>query len=453
MNHDSTTRKVLADIRKGKIAPCYLLYGDEDYLIGEALRDMIDLMLPEGDRSLNLVYMNGDREDVDRLREILLTPPLIPGKKIVVLRDTQLLYSKQSLPDLVKKIRENLDRDPRRASRDFMIFLKLAGWKLDDFRNEKWKTVGEDQWDRITGGNEPGDRDKWIPIVVSICEREGFSDKEIPDGEEEIVRILSSDIPEGHCLILTAVAADKRKRLFRVLSERGVVLHFNRSKGEEKQKDRMLEAVQSFLHRCGRSMDPEAMIALGRKTGFDLRKSKAELEKIIAYAGERQRIEAADVEEIVGKTREDTIFELTASLTEKNPGPSIRIMKDLLVQGVHPLVMLAMITREMRFLLHATLLLATGRFGRFDSRMDFSRFQQTVLPALKDWSSESGNGMELTAQHPYVIYNAFRFSERFSRDELIRNLESLLDADLSLKTTGQDPRIVMERLIIDLCAR
>ncbi len=452
MDYDSIPRKVLADIKKGRIAPCYLLYGDEEYLISETLKEMIGLILPDGDRDLNLVYMDGDREDVDRLREALLTPPLIPGKKIIVLRDTRLLYSRQSLPDLVKKIRENLDHDPLRACRDFMIFLRMAGWKLDDFTDENWKAIGEDQWGRITGGDEPGERDKWLPKIVDICVREGLADRELLDGEEEISKILSSEIPEGHCLIITAGAVDKRKRLFKVMAERGVVLNFNRSRVEEKQKGQMLEAAGDVLRKKGKSIDPEAMIALGRKTGFDLRKSMAELEKLIAYTGERQRIGETDVEDIVGKTKEDSIFELTASLAGKNPGKTLLTMKDLLDQGVHTLVILAMIIREMRFLLHAKLLIATGRFNLFDPRMDFSRFQKTTLPILKEWSSESGNRLELARQHPYVIYNAFKFSGRFSRDELVRNLESLLDVDLALKTKGQDPRLLMERLIISLCS-
>jgi DNA polymerase-3 subunit delta len=452
MDHDSISEKVLADIKRGKIASCYLLYGDEEYLISETLKEMIALILPDEGRDLNLVYMDGDREDVDRLREALLTPPLIPGKKIIVLRDTRLLYSRQSLPDLARKIRENLDHDPLRASRDFMSFLRMAGWKLDDFRDENWKTIGEDQWSRITGGDDPGERDKWLPKIVDICVREGLADKALLDGEEEISKILSSEIPEGHCLIITAGAVDKRKRLFKVMAERGVVLNFSRSRVEEKQKSQVLEAAGDVLRKKGKSMDPEAMIALGRKTGFDLRKSMAELEKLIAYTGERRRIGETDVEDIVGKTKEDSIFELTASLTGKNPGKALLTMKDLLDQGVHSLVILAMIIREMRFLLHAKLLMATGRFSLFDPRMDFSRFQKTILPILKEWSSASGNRLELTGQHPYVIYNAFKFSERFSRDELVHHLESLLNVDLALKTTGQDPRIIMERLILCLCS-
>jgi len=335
-----------------------------------------------------------------------------------------------------------------------MMFLRMAGWKLDDFTDGKWKTISNDQWDQITGGDASGDRDKWLPLIVDVCVREGLAGKAfLLDRDEEISGIMSSGIPEGHCLILTAGAVDKRKRLFKAVADRGVVMQFSRSRTEEKQKDRMLEAAGSVLRRRGKSMDPEAMIALGRKTGFELRKSMAELEKIIAYTGERKRIEEADVEDVVGRTKEDSIFELTASLTAKNPSQALLTLKDLLDQGVHPLVILAMITREMRFLLHASLLLATGRFDRFDPRMDFSRFQTTVMPVVKDWSSAGGNRLELTSQHPYVIYNAFRFSERFSGEELVRHLEALLDADLALKTTGQDPRLVLERLILCLCSR
>jgi DNA polymerase III delta subunit len=84
--------------------------------------------------------------------------------------------------------------------------------------------------------------------------------------------------------------------------------------------------------------------------------------------------------------------------------------------------------------------------------MDFSRFQKSVLLHLKEQAVEEGYRLELLRQHPYVIYNALRLSGRFSRENLIGNLEHLLEVDRVLKTTGREPRLVMERLIIRICS-
>lgn len=450
MNHEWTLKTALADIRKGVIAPCYLLYGNEDYLVGDALQQIVDLSLPEGDRSLSLVYMDGDHEDAGRLCEALRTPSLISGRKVVVLKNARLLYSSQSLPELINKIKESIDRDSSRAVRTFLVFLKMAGWSLDDFRDGQWKKISDEQWNQATGGDH-GDREKWLPKIVDLCVNQGMELKSPLGGDEEISSVLLEGLPEGTCLILTADAVDKRKKLFKIIAEKGVVLGFNRVKGEGRQKTQMLDAAKNLLRSKGKAVSPETLLLLGEKTGFDLRRSMAELEKLIAYSGENAQIKSKDIEDIIGKTRADTVFDLTASLVEKDSTKALMTLHDLLDQGINHLAILAMIIREIRFLLHAKWLVLSGCLGAFNRRMDFAQFQRTVLPLLKEWSSATGNTLELAGQHPYVIYNALKFSDRFSREKLNSYLDDLLDVDLALKTTGQDPRLLMERLVIRLC--
>ena len=62
-----TLDKILDAIRKNRIAPCYLLYGEEGYLIRSALDQIISCLLPPEDRDLNLFLIDGDQEDIDRL--------------------------------------------------------------------------------------------------------------------------------------------------------------------------------------------------------------------------------------------------------------------------------------------------------------------------------------------------------------------------------------------------
>jgi len=114
-----TLDTTLNDIRKGHIAPCYLIYGDEEYLAEEALRRIVDLILPYDERSLSLFWMDGQNTDIDMICESILTPPLIPGKKVVVVNNTLLFSSKGSFPDLVKQIVENIESNPQRAGRAF----------------------------------------------------------------------------------------------------------------------------------------------------------------------------------------------------------------------------------------------------------------------------------------------------------------------------------------------
>ena len=63
VDRGETLDHVLAEIGKGQIFPCYLLYGDEEYLIQNALDRIIDCLLPAADREFNLFYVEGEQED------------------------------------------------------------------------------------------------------------------------------------------------------------------------------------------------------------------------------------------------------------------------------------------------------------------------------------------------------------------------------------------------------
>ena len=105
---DSSAEKsiedVLRELAEGRPAPCYLLYGEEEFALGAALERMIALLLP-AERELNLFTVGPD-EPMGLLCDTLLTPPLLPGRKVVLARETRLFHSRHSLPELLARIRE-----------------------------------------------------------------------------------------------------------------------------------------------------------------------------------------------------------------------------------------------------------------------------------------------------------------------------------------------------------
>ena len=92
--HDDDTGRgasldaVLAELKRGKAAPCYLLYGEEEFRLRDALDKITAALIPDAqDRELNLFVTDGEHENVGSLCESLITPPLLPGRKVVVVRD------------------------------------------------------------------------------------------------------------------------------------------------------------------------------------------------------------------------------------------------------------------------------------------------------------------------------------------------------------------------------
>ena len=458
--HDDDTGRgasleaVLAELKRGKAVPCYLLYGEEEFRLRDALDKITAALIPDArDRELNLFVTDGEHEDVGSLCESLITPPLLPGRKVIVVRDSRLFQSQKVLALLIARIRERIEPDPARAAADFMQFLTLTGMQLDDLRDGGWRKIDDDTWRRIVPDDGGEGRENWLPRAVELCVSRGAVPVKEKTEEEtdRLERVLAGGMPEGNHLILTAGTVDRRKRLFKAISSMGHILTFVKIKGEARQQQVLMEMAAGLLGGRGKRLSSGAWAALGQKTGFSLRESLGAIEKLITYAGEKAIIEAADVEAIIGRTKEETVFDLTGALTARNLTAALRALKDLLDQGSPPLMIMAMITREIRFLLHAKLLIASGRLKGFSANMDYGRFQKAVYPSLKQGAGEGEEQVDLVSQHPYVVYQFLKNAGRFTRSELAGYLEMLARIDLVLKSTGQEPRLLLERFLLAVC--
>jgi len=458
--HDDDTGRgasleaVLAELKRGKTVPCYLLYGEEEFRLRDALDKITAALIPDArDRELNLFVTDGEHEDVGSLCESLITPPLLPGRKVVVVRETRLFQSKKILAHLIAQIRERLEPDPARAAADFMQFLTLTGMQLDDLRDGGWRKIDDDFWRRIVPDDGGEGRETWLPRAVELCVSRGavLVQEKTEEETDRLERVLAGGMPEGNHLILTAEAVDRRKRLFKAISSVGKILTFAKIKGEARQQQVVMEMAAGLLEGRGKRLSSSAWAALGQKTGFSLRESLGAIEKLITYVGGKAQIEAADVEAVIGRTKEERGFDLTGAIAERNLTAALRSLRELLDQGDPPLMIFSMITKEIRFLLHAKLLIASGRLKGFRANMDYGRFQKAVYPSLKQGAGERKEQVDLVSQKPYVVYQALTHAGRFSQVELAGYLEMLVRIDLALKSTGQEPRLLLERFLLAVC--
>ena len=449
-----TLEKVFADLGKGVLSPCYLLYGEEEYLINDSLQKILDLIIPQADRDFGLFFLEGENADIDSLSDLILTPSLLSGRKVVVVRNTTIFHSRDNLADLIAKIRANIDEQPAKAAKFFLTFLKIAGFTLEDLQGAGWKKITDEQWRKIVEGDAGDDRGKWLPRIIDICVSQGQSAASGADKADKLAEVFAKGLPAGNCIILTADAVDKRKKIFKIVSDAGVVLYFGPTKGEAAQKELLKQQARKLLESNGKNLTPAAWIVLGKKTGFELRRSLAELEKLIFFVGDRSSIDEKDVEEVVGKTREDSIFDLTAALSEKNQLAALAALRALLDQGLHHLMILTMIVREVRLLLQARILVDSGKLPKFSNTMDYGWFSKNIHPQLTGLAATMTMPKDfLTNKHPFVIYNSIRNCGRFSYPVLIAYLDDLLNIDRAMKSSATAPQLLLENFLIKACAK
>jgi DNA polymerase-3 subunit delta len=449
---ETSLKGALEELKRGQAACCYLLYGDEEYLLKISLDRLLDALLPSADRDLNLFVMEGGREDVGLICETLQTAPLIPSRKIVLVRNTGLFHSRQTATQQGGKVKQHLEKDPVRAARTFLALISEAGWTLEDLKDGGWKKIPAEDLDRIFGRSGEKDYERWLPQLIDFCISHDISVGKMAAETGMLEKLLQSGLPNGHHLILTAESVDRRKSLFKIIQEVGCILEFSPIKGTERQKQVIMAIAGPLMAEHKKRLSPAAWLALERKTGLDIRQATAAIEKLIAYTGDRQNIEASDVDDIIGKTKEDRLFDLTTALASKNLNDCLLSLRDLLDQGEQPLLILSMIGREIRLLLHAHILHRSNVLGSWRANMEYAAFQKAVYPKIRELAESSGNGAgSLIGQHPYVVFQALKNSGAFSFDALVDHLDNLVAVDIACKTTAQDPVALLERFIIKVC--
>ena len=449
---ENTLAGTLANIKAGKSAPCYLIYGDETFLVQDAQQKIIEALVPKADRELNVFILDGDRATAGVIHDMVLTPPLIPGIKAVVIKNPDFLRPAGASSSTLLKAIDLIDSEPERAARQFMIFIRKSGWQLEDLHGDNWKSIPDADWKKVLSSEDFDTRHEWLPRLIALC---GQSGSEPAGGLDtfDLEELLQIGIPADNHLILIADTVDRRKGVYKKIAEVGAILDFTKAAQESNQRQIMATLSREALAGSGKTLSPAALRALEKKTGNDLIKMNAEIAKLAAYTGDRSTIDEGDIADLISRAKEDSVFALTAAISERQAPRALSVIQDLLDQGNQPLMILAMIVREIRLITYAKLLLSSGKLTGYRAGMDYPQFQRNLHPIVKQWGQSEGGSPELAKMHPYGLYNTLKNSAGFTLDECLGFMERLLETDLAMKSTGQDAKLLLEGLLIRLCTR
>lgn len=119
----SPLRIVQAAVQDRAFAPVYYLYGDDDFLKDNAVRDLIDAAIDPSTRDFNLEQRRAADLDAEDVSSLLSTPPMLAERRAVVIRD---------VTTLKKAARTQLDKYLTRPASDTLVLLTTpAGGKAD----------------------------------------------------------------------------------------------------------------------------------------------------------------------------------------------------------------------------------------------------------------------------------------------------------------------------------
>ncbi|AGL00823.1 DNA polymerase III subunit delta [Desulfoscipio gibsoniae] len=83
----------LTELKKGTIAPVYLLYGPESYLREQAIERLKEYVLPPGGEQLNFEVLDGSVMSGQEIATAAASTSFIPGRRLVLVRSPQIFQA------------------------------------------------------------------------------------------------------------------------------------------------------------------------------------------------------------------------------------------------------------------------------------------------------------------------------------------------------------------------
>jgi DNA polymerase-3 subunit delta len=309
------------------------------------------------------------------------------------------------------------------------------------------------KWKSSLGFNKPKESMAWVEKALAACDE---IDAAVPADSgrgdaDYYMEAFEAGIPENNVLILLAEEVDKRKRFFKFIKSEGAVLDLSVSAGSTKaaktDQDGVLRGlISKTLSEFSKKIEPGAIPVLLERVGFHPVAVVRETEKLALYTEEGASITLQDVNAVVGRTREDALYELTESYSDKNLTKALHISARMLESGVHPLVLVAGLRNHLRKLL----LVCSFRKQPspvFVEGMSFGSFQKGYLAQLK---SEKEELIKTLPNHPYALFMMFEKAGKHSIRQLVKGLRELLEAESRLKSSPLPGQLVFENFLFEM---
>lgn len=446
--------KLLDAVKQGLTSQIYLLFG-ERYLCRNAAHELIDHLLPEKERKAeSLLHIDGDQEDSLKTLNQLKTFSLFSGRKIYWVTDTKLFYSKGVAKNIWEKASEKKEAgEVQGARRNLLQMLNLAGISPAEMAAENMALLSASRWKSLFGFSKPQDDLSWAQdLLAEMPDVTPTAKSQETDAAAMYTLAFEAGIPRDNILILLAEAVDKRKRLYKYIQEHGVILDLSVDPGNsaaaKRDQERVIkELLHATLKKYSKEIEPQSIAVFLERVGFHPVAVVMESEKLALYVGDRKNITREDVDAIIGRTREEALFELTEAVTSGRLEDGLIIMDHLLSSGVHGLAILATLKNHLEKLLLVRAL-QDARSPAYTKSLSFPVFQNSYLPKLKEGRDEWAN--MLWKNHPYALYMLFRQAAQYRCEDLQHGLKELLNAEYGLKGSPVDGRLILENLLFNL---
>ena len=211
-------------------------------------------------------------------------------------------------------------------------------------------------------------------------------------------------LPDTVCMVFYVRGkADARKKLYDILKKKAVIVSF-----EELKEQELSQWIAQALAKRGKKISVAACQQLWFTAGKSLTLLDNEIEKLAAYAGDREEITPEDVEAVAVHSTSYKVYHLTDALVSGQGSKAMELADELLREGEKRLGILSRLGEVCRQLKYIKALAAGG-----------------ASPA------EIAKRLNI---HPYVAQKNVRTAQKYSLAQLNDMARWCLEADYQVKS-------------------
>ena len=230
---------------------------------------------------------------------------------------------------------------------------------------------------------------------------EALVDEEEPAGDLDVLEDYIRKPEPMTTLVLVASDADRQRKVYKALQKHATIVEFRGLRGQRDAKVNLWDAartaeqlVRQAVTDARQQIDPAAARLIAQRAGTDIARLRSDVERLLLYAAGKPKISLQDVQEVVsGETAQDD-WAVTNAISRGDTAEALRQLGLAIEAGGVSYQILGQLAWFVR-----------DKFPAGDPRR--------IRPAV----------------------------------------EALFRTDLDLKSSGGDPRVLLERLVVELCRR
>jgi DNA polymerase III subunit delta len=236
--------------------------------------------------------------------------------------------------------------------------------------------------------------------AAELDEGAGEGDDEPPGDLDALEEYVQRPEPLT-TLVLVAADVDRQRKIYKALQKGATIVECWGLKGgrdvrvDQRDVSRAADAiVRQAVAAAGQHIEPAASRLLADRAGTDISRLRADLERLLLFASGRAVITVQDTREVVSDETAQDDWAVTNAIARGNARDALRQLGLALDSGGVPYQILGQLAWYVR--------------------------------------------EKMSAMHPNRVPAA---------------IEALCRTDLDLKSSGGDPRVLLERLVVELCRR